>query len=124
MYIYDTNPTRMQKVKDALKLIVHVKNRVSIFDRRQLKHRIMASIDHVADQHVVSEIFMIFQCISYFEHSPHMVNDMPDKVISRLIKKYHLYRGDGEHSFDDFRRFIKDALTNFMGLYGVFVACS
>ena len=77
----------------------------------------MTSVDQVADQHVVSEIFMIFQCISYFEHSTKMVMDMPDKVIGRIIRKYHMYRGDGEHSFDDLRRFIRDALTTFMDLY-------
>ena len=119
MYIYDhTNPRRRQQLKEALKLITHVRDRVSIFDRRQLKNRIMASVDHVADRNVVTEIFMIFQCIAYFEHSKKIVKDMPDKVIGRIVKKYHLYRD--EHSFEGFKSFIKDALTSFMSLYGGF----
>ena len=119
MYIYDhTNPRRRQQLKEALKLITHVRDRVSIFDRRQLKNRIMASVDHVADRNVVTEIFMIFQCIAYFEHSKKMVKDMQDKVIGRLVKKHHLYGGDGEKSFSNFKIFIRTALTSFMGLYG------
>ena len=122
MYIYEhTTQQRKKNIRRVLKLLVHVRDsNINIFDRRQLKHRVITSTADVVSRNLIGELFMIFQCIAYFDHSKQMTKDMPVKVIKRMVQKYHLHTSEGRRSYEDFKDFIKKALKHFMQLYGGF----
>ena len=121
MYIYEyANHQRKENIIRAIKVLTHVREgNINIFDRRQLKHRVISSTADLLSRNLIGEVFMIFQCIAYFHHSKMMVNDIP-RVIKRMVQKYNLYSDNVRRSYADFKEFIKLALTNFMKLYGGF----
>ena len=122
MYIYEhTTQQRKKNIRRVLKLLAHVRDsNINIFDRRQLKHRVITSTADVVSRNLIGELFMVFQCIAYFDHSKQMIKDMPVKVIKRMVQKYHLHTSEGRRSYEDFKDFIKQALKHFMQLYGGF----
>ena len=124
MFIYDhsANVDGNQKLKSALIQSTYVKGIVPILDRHQIKRKVMISAAKEADRSVVSEIFMLFQCVAYFEQSKKMVSDMPKRVIKRIVAKYHIYSSTSPYSYKNFKIFIKKALRGFMMLYGGFSA--